>query len=115
VSQGRWMDDGMRGRSNRAGRGMPVARRGRASSRRQGGAKIGSRVLAVGAVLAVAACGGDARSSASVGGAAAGGKAGDGVQAAACAVVAQGVPLADGLRETSGIAESRKHPGVYWS
>jgi hypothetical protein len=34
---------------------------------------------------------------------------------AACEVVAKGLLLPEGLTETSGVAESRKHPGVYWT
>ncbi|MBV9110657.1 MAG: hypothetical protein JO306_14700 [Gemmatimonadetes bacterium] len=34
---------------------------------------------------------------------------------AACEIVAKGLLLPEGLTETSGVAESRKHPGVYWT
>lgn len=34
---------------------------------------------------------------------------------AACEVVEKGINLPEELRETSGIAASRAHPGVYWS
>jgi len=35
--------------------------------------------------------------------------------AAQCQVVEKGLSLTDGLGESSGVAESRTHPGVYWT
>jgi hypothetical protein len=68
--------------------------------------RIGRRAFAAGAVLALAGC--------------SEGRATPGTQNAAggstlCQVITKDYTLADGLRETSGIAESRRTPGVYWS
>ena len=66
------------------------------------------RALALAAVLAAAGCGDDPRHPRAADAAAA-------TPEAACEVVLKGANVPEGLTETSGLAESRKHPGVYWS
>jgi len=66
----------------------------------------GRRALAAAAVLALAGCGGEARGDSGADAAA---------SPAVCQVITEAQSLAEGLRETSGIAESRRYPGVYWS
>lgn len=67
--------------------------------------RVGARVFAGAAALALAGCGqADARDPHNAAG-----------LTSVCEVNAKGVSLADGLRETSGIAESRRYPGVFWS
>jgi hypothetical protein len=69
----------------------------------------GRRVLATAAVLALAGCGGE-------GNGVPPGASADGAAApTVCQVVSEAISLNEGLRETSGIAESRRTPGVYWS
>jgi len=68
--------------------------------------RIGRRAFAAGAVLALAGCS-EGRATPGSHNAAGG--------AALCQVMTKGYTLADGLRETSGVAESRRTPGVYWS
>jgi hypothetical protein len=68
------------------------------------------RALAGAAMLALAGCGGGEGKGDS--------RAADGAANASpalCQVITEAVSLDEGLRETSGIAESRRHPGVYWS
>lgn len=72
----------------------------------QPGRRIGRRVLAAAAVLGVAGCT-EGRATPGSHNAAGGGSL--------CQVMTKGYSLADGLRETSGVAESRRTPGVYWS
>ncbi|HEX8245545.1 MAG TPA: hypothetical protein VF541_18680 [Longimicrobium sp.] len=66
------------------------------------------RTLALAAVLAAAACGDDPRHPRTADAAAA-------TPEAACEVVSKGANVPEGLTETSGLTESRRHPGVYWS
>jgi hypothetical protein len=61
--------------------------------------------LALAAVVAAGCTRGDARQASADGG----------PPQAACQLVAKGNNLPEDLRESSGIAESRIHPGVYWS
>ncbi|HET7232980.1 MAG TPA: hypothetical protein VFJ16_23425 [Longimicrobium sp.] len=67
--------------------------------------RLGRRAFAGAAVLALAGCDlqkdRDPRNAAG--------------ETALCQVVTHGYSLADDLRESSGVAESRRHPGVYWS
>lgn len=65
------------------------------------------RALALAAVVAAAGCGDDPRHPRTANAALS--------QEAACEVVSKGINVPEGLTETSGIAESRRHPGVYWS
>jgi len=76
--------------------------RSRADARR----RIGRRAFAAAAALALAGCDGLKKERNPDNAA-----AGD----VLCQVVTHGYSLADDLRETSGITESRRTPGVYWS
>ncbi len=87
------------------GRGRRAAGAGACLPRRK-------RLLAAAAVLALAGCGGEGTVARRPG--PADGTAADALPAV-CQVVSEAISLSEGLRETSGIAESRRHPGLYWS
>ena len=89
-----------------------VFRRLRESLRESGTMEMWTKTrrpaLALAALVAAGCARGDARQTA---GAAADTKAPE----AACEVMEKGVSLPEDLRESSGIAASRAHPGIYWS
>jgi hypothetical protein len=67
--------------------------------------KMNRRLFALAAVACAGCTRGDARQAGP----------GGGPPEAVCEVRTKGINLPEDLRESSGIAESRRHPGVYWS